>query len=493
MYRSVLANAVSLLLVPLLFFLAIAVTRAATGRELPTSKLWLTVKAALIGILLTGFARYVRLPYEIVPYFQEIQGLLVLFCWANLVAYLLADLYLHYRMEGQVPTFLRELAMLAVYLFAGATALRVIFDINMASILTTTTVLTAALAFAMQTSLANVVSGFHIQADRNFRSGTWLWLKDRDISGEVVNVGFRYSTILTTEEHQVHIPHHFLTQNVVHAIGNREDGPAGINLKVLLDYSFPPERAKPVLLKALQDEPGIMREPAPSVRLDSFLDSGIQYNLRFYLEDYGTILNARDGILERIWYAVAREGQTFPYPHREVLRKEPAVPFRMDAAAIRENLRGIEIFSPLGEEDLGALVPHVRLRVYGRGEAVVHEGEEGDSLFVVLSGDLEVEVNRRKVGSLSSGEFFGEMSLLTGEKRRATVRAAGEVRLLEISKAALEPVIRNHPSVVEGLTTSLEHRLEKIMTSQQVRVEAAEAPTLHEAILRKLKRFFGID
>jgi CRP-like cAMP-binding protein len=383
--------------------------------------------------------------------------------------------------------------LLAIYLFAGATALRVIFGINMVSILTATTVLTAALAFAMQTSLANIVSGFHIQADRNFRSGTWVWLKDRDITGEVVNVGFRYSTILTTEGHRVHIPNHYLSQNVVATIGNREDGPTGINLKILLDSSFPPDRAKPLLLKALQDQPGIVREPAPSVRLDSFLDSGIQYNLRFHLEEYGTILHSRDGILERVWYAVRREGQTLPYPHREIVRKEQVPPFRVDSGAIREHLRRIGILSPLGDGDLDALLPHVRLSVYGRGETVVRQGEEGDSLFVVLAGSLEVEVDQRNVGSLSRGDFFGEMSLLTGEKRRATVRTIGEVRLLEISKAALEPVIRAHPSVAEGLTTSLERRLEKILTSQQVRVEAAEAPTLHEAILRRVRNFFGIS
>ena len=492
-FKFLLSNEILLLLVPLAFFLLVAIVRAVTGKDLSMSKVRLTIKAALFGIFLAFVVGPFKVPVEYTPYILEIHGLIMLFCWANLVAYLLVDTYLHQRMKGDVPSFLRDLFLLGVYLFFGGTALRLIFDINMASILTTTTVLTAALAFAMQTSLANIVSGFQIQADKAFRHGTWVWIKEKDITGEIVNVGFRYSTVRTLDDHLVHVPNHFLTQNVVHSIGSRPGGPAPVNLKVLLDYAFPPERAKAILLDALRDEPGILREPAPWVKVDGFTDSGIHYNLRFYLEEYATLLEARDRVLRRVWYAVTREGKTFPYPHREIVRKEPAPPFRMDAGAIRGSLRGIELLSPLGEEDLDALVPHVRLRVYGRGETVVRQGEEGDSLFINLSGDLEVSVDGQTVGSLSRGDFFGEMSLLTGEKRRATVTAVDEVRLIEISKGAIGPIIRSHPSVLEGLSSALGDRLQKILTAQQVRKVADEASSLHDALLRKLMRFFGIS
>jgi small-conductance mechanosensitive channel/CRP-like cAMP-binding protein len=492
-FKFLLSNEILLLLVPLAFFLLVAVVRAATGKDLSMSKVWLTIKAALFGIFLASVVGPFKVPVEYTPYILEIHGLIMLFCWANLVAYLLVDAYLHHRMKRSVPSFLRDLFLLGVYLFFGGTALRVIFDINMASILTTTTVLTAALAFAMQTSLANIVSGFQIQADESFRRGTWVWIKEKDVTGEIVNVGFRYSTVRTLDDHLVHIPNNFMTQNVVHSIGSRPGGPPPVNLKILLDYAFPPERAKAILLDALRDEPGILSEPAPWVKVDGFMDSGIHYNLRFYLEEYATLLDARDRVLRRVWYAVTREGKTFPYPHREIVRKEPVPPFRMDAGAIRGALRGIELLSPLGEEDLDVLLPHVRLRVYGRGETVVRQGEEGDSLFINLSGNLDVFVDGQTVGSLSGGDFFGEMSLLTGEKRRATVTAVDEVRLIEISKDALGPIIRSHPSVLEGLSSALADRLQKILTAQQVRKVADEASSLHDALLQKLMRFFGIS
>lgn len=491
--KFLLSNEILLLLVPLAFFLLVAVVRAVTRIDLPMSKVWLTIKAALFGILLASIIGPFKVPAEYSPYLQEVHGLILLLCWANLVAYLLIDTYLHRRMKGNVPTFLRDVLLLCVYLFFGATALRVIFDINMTSILTTTTVLTAALAFAMQTTLANIISSFQIQADEAFRRGTWIWIKEKEITGEIVNVGFRYSTVRTLEGHLVHVPNLYMTQNVVHSIGCRPGVPPPVTLKVLLDYAFPPERAKAILLDALRDEPGILSVPAPWVKVDDFMESGIHYSLRFYLEEYTTLLDARDKVLQRVWYAVTREGQSFPFPHREIVRKEPAPPFRMDAAAIRGSLRRVEILSPLGEEELDALVPHVRLRVYGRGETVVRQGEEGDSLFINLCGNLEVSVDGQTVGSLSWGDFFGEMSLLTGEKRRATVAAVDEVWLVEISKGAIAPIIRSHPSVLGGLSSALGERLQKILTAQQVRKVVDEAPSLNEALLRKLRRFFGIS
>ena len=487
------ANEIVLLLAPLAFFLLIATVRAASGKSLPMTRVGLTIKAAVLGILLAVLARLVPVPHAVAPYFRETLGLIVLFSWANLLAYLAADLYLPRRMKGEVPTFLRELVLLAVYLFFAATALRWIFNINMASILTTTTVITAALAFAMQTSLANVVSGFAIQADANFRRRTWISVKEKDITGEIVNVGIRYSTIRTTEGQRIHIPNSYLTQNIVHSVGNAEEEPSPVIVKVQLDYAFPPERAKELLLEVLRGESGILSAPVPSVRVESFLDSGIQYNLHFFIEEYGSVLKVRDAVLYRVWYAVTREGQSFPYPHREVIRKEAAPPFLLSEDAIRECLRGIDILAPLGEEDLRLLSRNVRLRTYGRGERVVRQGEEGRSLFIVLQGGLEVLLDGKKIGELSGGEFFGEMSLLTGEKRRATVVAAEEVRLIEVSKEALSPVVSSHPSILTGLSETLERRLEQIAAARRARTGVVKPPPPQDAILRKVMRFFGIS
>jgi small-conductance mechanosensitive channel len=491
--RLLINNSIVLLLVPLVFFLLIALAHAISPKYFPISKVWLTVKISLLGILFSILVQFVDVHPYLIPYIQEIQGLIILICMGNLLAYLLVDLYLEFRMKGEVPSILRELLLMAVYLFVGATGLRVIFNINVASILAATTVLTAVLAFALQSSLASVVSGFHVQTDSNFKRRTWVWIKDEDIYGEIVNVGFRKTTIKTLEEHLVSVPNNFMTQNIVHTLGKRGERPAGINLKVLVQYSFPPERAMAVLFNTLQEEPGILRDPAPSVRIDWFVENGIQYNLRFYLEDYGTVLMVRNRILMRVWYAVTREGFTFPFPHREVIMQESEPPFRLSAQGIQWNLRQIDFLSCLKDEDLEELTKRSPLRVFGNGETVVRQGEGGNSLFINLCGELEVNVDGRKVAMLGGGEFFGEMSLLTGEKRSATVKAVGEVWLIEITKEAFAPIIRPNPSIAEELSVALEHRLEKIKEVQLLSQTAPEAFVRSFAILVRIKKFFNLS
>ena len=386
-----------LLLVPLAFFLMVALAHAIFPKKVSISKVWVTVKLSLFGILFSIIVQTFEVPPFLLPYVQEIQGLIILICMGNLLAYLLVDLYLEFRMKGEVPSFLREILLLAVYLFVGATGLRVIFHLNVASILAATTVLTAALAFALQSSLANIVSGFHVQGDSHFKRRTWVWIHDKDIYGEIVNVGFRKTTLKTLEQYLVSIPNSFMTQNIVQTLGNRGDRPVGINLKVLLQYSFPPERAMSVLFQTLLEEPGILRDPAPSVRIDWFVENGIQYILRFYLEDYGTILMVRNRILMRIWYTVTREGYSFPFPHREVIVQKSKPPFQLSDLGIQWNLRQIKLLSCLSDEDLEELTKRAHLRVFGNGETVVRQGDGGNSLFINLCGELDVYIDGIKV------------------------------------------------------------------------------------------------
>src|SRR5512134_4162992 len=122
-FRFLLTNQFLLLLVPLAFFLLVAVARAVVRKDLPMSKVWLTIKVALFGLFLGFLVHPFQVPQVYLPYFLEIHGLILLFCWANLSAYILVDLYLRFRLKGEVPTFIRELLLLGIYVFYGATAL----------------------------------------------------------------------------------------------------------------------------------------------------------------------------------------------------------------------------------------------------------------------------------------------------------------------------------------------------------------------------------
>ena len=121
---------------------------------------------------------------------------------------------------------------------------------------------------------------------------------------------------------------------------------------------------------------------------------------------------------------------------------------------------------------------------------MVHKNDSGSSLFIVIKGALEVLADGAIVGGIQEGSFFGEMSLLTGEPRRATVRATSEVWLAEVTKELLEPILVSNPSVLEKLSSILAEREAGTILSQTTSDDSAATPLHREDYLQRLKLFF---
>ncbi len=491
--HNILINKLIVLVLVLLFFLAVFVAIKFFKRRMSVSKVVGTVKIAFVGLVLLALESQLRAVPAMGRFVGSFQALIVLLCLANLVTYLVVDVYVYYKMDREVPSFIRDLFSLLIYVVFAITSLRVVFQLDISSILTTTTVLTAAIAFAMQTTIANVASGFYVQNDKNLRLKTWIALVDKDIVGEIVNVGFRYTTLKRLDGSKVMVPNNYIMQNVVVNLGYGEERERSkIVLKVGLGYELPPEQARSILLRVLSQDKTIAKDPPPLVRLRNFADSCIEYELVYHLLDYTTHLSTRGSLLNRIWYAVTREGHGFPYPHQEVIAKHPREPFVVGDERLLDAFRRTEIFRSLSEEEARQLVKRVHVRVFAPGEVVVRQMEEGDSLFIVMLGDLEVSIDGGRVGALSAGTIFGEMSLLTGEKRKATVTALTEVHLVEISKEDISPVIKANPDLLDKLSAILAQR-EEMNVEHRKRMERAQAGTeIKETFKQKLKAFFNL-
>jgi CRP-like cAMP-binding protein len=289
------------------------------------------------------------------------------------------------------------------------------------------------------------------------------------------------------------VPNNYIMQNLVTSLGYGEgQDRSKLALKVGLGYDFPPEKAKGLLLRILLQDKDIAKDPPPSVRVRNFADSSIEYDLVYCLNDYRTHLVTRGNLLTRIWYAVAREGRSIPFPHREVIAKAAREPFVVDGGTLLAVFRRTEILQSLSDEESRRLSERVHVRVFATGEAVVRQGDPGSSLFIVMQGELKVSIDGEQVGTLAGGEIFGEMSLLTGENRKATVTAATEAHLVEILKEDIEPVIRSSPDLLDRLSAVLARR-EEVNREQRERMEIASAdPGTKETFRQKLMAFFKL-
>jgi CRP-like cAMP-binding protein len=109
-------------------------------------------------------------------------------------------------------------------------------------------------------------------------------------------------------------------------------------------------------------------------------------------------------------------------------------------------------------------------KIYGDREEIIHQGEMGDSMYVVQSGRVEVLLNsgegpERHLAFLEAGDFFGEMAVFEKEVRSATVRAAGEARVLRVDKKTLLRRIREDPLLAVNLLKTMSHRI-RVLNSE---------------------------
>jgi CRP-like cAMP-binding protein len=164
-----------------------------------------------------------------------------------------------------------------------------------------------------------------------------------------------------------------------------------------------------------------------------------------------------------------------------------------------ELLRRQSLFSALDEQQLEDLVQSAKRIRFGKGETIIRQGERGDSMFILAGGIAEVFVLKGgtplRVGVVRAGENFGEVSLLTGEPRSATVTAQTDCEIFEIDKPAMAALFHEHPQFAEQLSETLAaRRLATKSELERLEIGAAEstAGQTKENVLARLRLFFQL-
>jgi CRP-like cAMP-binding protein len=159
------------------------------------------------------------------------------------------------------------------------------------------------------------------------------------------------------------------------------------------------------------------------------------------------------------------------------------------------------LFRDLVPETIELLAATARRQHHDRGERLVTEGQKGDSLFIVFRGSVNVVTDdpesrsRITLASLGPGSFFGEMSLLTGDPRSATVEATEACEVFVLSRDDVQPVMSSDPNMAWSLSRSLAARAadlaEKVRDHQKTAGEKSGAFS-EASLLTKIRSFFSL-
>jgi len=422
-------------------------------------------------------------------------GIAVALVVTRLLDYLFFDVAFRLRRNVAAPALLRQIVGLVVFGLAAAILLRVVLEVELTGVLATSAVVTVVIGLALQDTLGNLFSGLALHLEKSVQVGDMV--RSGEIFGTVEELSWRAMKLRTMEGNVLLIPNSVASRERLEVF-SRPGRPIARTLRIGLEYDQSPARARAALESAGKDVPGIAAYPEPTAYVKGFDDYSISYELRYWLEDYARFLDVDSQIRERVWYRLGRENIQIAYPVIRQYRYDAGALTRPSRrSAIESAIANVDLFALLSDESRGRVADGARERRYTAGETIVGEGDQGFSMFLVESGQLGVSVHgsagqSQRLAVLEPGAAFGEISLLTGQPRTATVRALTEANLLEIDKATLSPILRENPSLCGMLELTMQERRKHAADALESARGETERTEDRTPLRLKIARFFGL-
>lgn len=365
-------------------------------------------------------------------------------------------------------------------------------EVELGALFTTSAIFGVIIGLALQDTLGNLFAGISLHADKPFQVGDVVTMGQW--TGVVESITWRAVKIRTFTNHVVLISNSSAGKEAIEVCPRDNLNARLVFFNTL--YTDSPAKTIHIVREAIREADNVSQKIKPIVRIRSLADSGIDYEVKYWLEDYARYNDTDALIRQRIWYAFRRAGLNFAYPTRTlyVERTAKTVGTHTDGRGFIDRLSAVDIFAPLSAEETARLANASVSHVFAPGETVIRAGDQGSSMFVVHSGRVQVQVTDngkpRTVAVLKEGDFFGEMALFTGEPRAANVVAIEETEVLEIGHQAMKHLFETNPDLVEALSHTIAERRAGLTARQE---NANTTTNESEGIISSIKRFFGIN
>ena len=403
------------------------------------------------------------------------------------------------------PRIVEDIVVILAYVGFALVRMR-LAGVDLSGIVATSAVITAVIAFSMQETLGNILGGLALQLDSSIELGDWVRVDD--VVGRVIDIRWRYTAIETRNGETIVVPNSLLMRSKFTVIWSPEQSTQTWRRWIWfnVDYSAQPARVIQAVEQAVAgaDIPNVARSPAPNCVLMEFGPSYGRYALRYWMIDPRPDDPTDSAVRAHVLAALQRAGIRIAEPEYSVhMIKENEA--HREAVHVRElgrrlrALHGVEIFASFSEDELKALADRLVYAPFARGDVITRQGMVAHWLYILVAGEAEVwleqEGERRLLTTLSGGSVFGEMGMLTGEPRRATVTAKSDAECYRLDKAGFEEVIRSRPTIAEEMAAILTERSMQLTTAQEALGAEAHAKERlrHQAsLLGKMRTFFRL-
>lgn len=450
----------------------------------------LLVGAWLALVLVSSFDRFSAGTRDVANVLSSVSGAL----GAARVAWMLViDVFLKEGSRIGLSKLARDLLHAVLMIFVAVSAARAA-GADAQALATTGGLVTAGLTFSLQQTLGDLVAGILLSARAPFEVGDWIGYDD-DVQhiGRVVEINWRDTRLHTNDDVEVVVPNSTLSKAAIRIFTK----PRPINRRTVtfdVGYQHAPHDVVAAVREALSHPlQGVLKTPGCDVILTTFADSAVRFSVRYFIEDFQRRDVIDSEVRMRLWYALHRVGIDFQFPRMEI---ETINPQLLDAEAKMQRradaLARVDFLGQMTPDDIAALARDSRTRVFHHGEAIVRAGDRSTDLFVVASGECIVtNPQGREIARLRAGDFFGEMALLTGEPRAATVSAATPCTLHVLHAETFREVIGHYPEKLEQVSKVVAERQAEMERTRGADVSQELKAKQQVTLLSRMRRFFA--
>ncbi len=404
------------------------------------------------------------------------------------------------------PSIAEDIFVIIAYLAWGLVRLRYA-GMDLGSLVATSAMITAVVAFAMQDTLGNVLGGLALQLDNSVDIGDWI--KVDDVTGRVVDIRWRSTLVETRNWETVVFPNSQLMKNKFTVLGRRIGEPVQLRRWIWFDVELEttPRKVIDAVEKTIVQAEiiNVAKLPQPSCVLME-IDKGVaRYALRYWLTDL-VADDATDAMvrwhvytaLERAGIYLTVEKQNIHYVKEN--EKYQGVVHQHEAHQRVKTLKQVELFENISEAELLVLAERLKYAQFSQGNLISQQGAIAHWLYIIISGEAEVFLEtpsgeRRSVNVLNEGDFFGEMGMMTGAARSASVIAKTDVECYRLDKEAFAGIMQARPNLAEEITHILVERraqMNQVLHHLDNQTRQQEKTSQHNELLVSVKRFFGL-
>lgn len=391
---------------------------------------------------------------------------------------------------------LRNVLSIIIYIVAFFVIFKSQYEeIDLAALFTTSTIIGVVIGLALQDTLGNLFAGIALQADQPFQIGDVINIPNKG-TGVVESITWRGVKIRTFQNKLVIISNANLGKEAIEVAPRDNLNARSVFFNTL--YANSPAKTIQVVREAVRQVENVSAKMRPVVRIRNLGDNGVDWEVKYWLDDYSKYNDTDALIRQRIWYVFQREKLEFAYPtrtiHVETKTQESA--FVETDNDIVERLSNVQIFAPLSDDETAKLARASLVRVFAPNEAIVRKGQEGGSMFVVHRGTVKIQVMEngfpKTINTLHEGDIFGEMGLFTGEPRTANVVASEETEVLEIHNTAIKPLFEVNPDLVDALSKTIAERRASLAQKDESNKDMSHEE-VSTGILNSIKKFFSLN